>query len=108
MKNPFNTVVVAEEAVGRELTEEEAILLDLVSTINATGGVVDNMEGSYGIGCDEEYLDLGDVVIRASDLLTEKEIPHTLKGYTYDEDEEDKDEEEELGLVKERFNPEED
>jgi len=108
VKNVYNTVVFAEDAIGRDLTADEVLLLELIQTINATGGVVENTDGSYGVETDSDYADLGDVVIRASELLTEREIPHTLKGYTYDEHEEDEDEEDSLGLEKEKFDPEED
>jgi hypothetical protein len=41
----------------------------LISTVQATGGLVHLSDGSYGCAADEEWLDLADAILAAKQAL---------------------------------------
>lgn len=61
-------LVDTESDVGRLRN----VLQEFTSSINATGGVVELDSGLHVLTCDEEWIDLAEVYIRACDLLKEE------------------------------------
>jgi len=52
----------------------EAVLKDFVQAVDATGGVVEDGKGCYEPVADRDWIDIGNVYIRACDALGREPI----------------------------------
>lgn len=65
-----------------------AVLIDLVRTIEAPGGVISFPNGTFGCAGDPEWIDLADVAMKAHAVLKERGIDATLTVKNEEEDSE--------------------
>ena len=75
----MSTAVKSRTGGGVDFKECLAALTDLVNTVEATGGLVEQYDGMHVPECDHEWIDLGEATLRAHRVLRDAGVDIPLR-----------------------------
>lgn len=76
----------AEKVTRNNFAELRLICEKLLGTVESTGGLIEFSDGTYAPEADSDWIDLGDIVLKARDALqniTGKPVTLTIKTSGY-------------------------